>query len=57
VTGEVEVTEDRNDYLTVAYRPEGDTLWTMQYDGPAHSWDRPFAIGVDHFGDVYVTGA
>lgn len=47
------------DYLTIKYNSLGDTLWTARYNGPdttIGSYDEPWAIVVDHQGNVYVTG-
>jgi uncharacterized delta-60 repeat protein len=45
------------DYVTIKYRPNGDTAWLREYDSPYHSDDKPAAIAVDPAGDVYVTGS
>ena len=44
------------DYGTIKYSKTGDTLWVMQYDGPANGADTATAIVVDRAGNVYVTG-
>lgn len=36
--------------------PEAGTSWQATYDGPGHAEDKPSAIGVDAFGNVYVAG-
>lgn len=46
-----------NNYLTIKYSPEGDTLWKAVYAGPANDDDTPNSIFVDAGGNVYVTGA
>jgi hypothetical protein len=45
------------DYVTIKYRPNGDTAWLRRYDSPYHSDDKPAAIAVDGAGNVAVTGA
>ncbi len=45
-----------NNYLTIKYSPEGDTLWKAVYAGPANDDDTPNSIFVDAGGNVYVTG-
>ena len=55
VTGMSQDQDDYYDYLTIKYRPDGDTLWTARYDGPDYD-DRAKALAIDDFGNVYVTG-
>lgn len=48
------------DYLTIRYDPDGDTVWTRRYDGPASPATRddlPHGIAVDGSGCVYVSGS
>jgi hypothetical protein len=45
------------DYATVKYDRDGNMLWVSFYDGPAHGHDRPWAMVLDGWGSVYVTGA
>jgi uncharacterized delta-60 repeat protein len=45
------------DYVTIKYRPNGDTAWLRRFDSPYHGDDKPAAIAVDPAGCVYVTGA
>jgi len=44
------------DYATIKYSPNGDVLWTRQYNGPGNKTDWVSAIDVDVNGDVYITG-
>ena len=46
-----------NDYATVAYSSNGDSLWIKTYNGPADALDDAFALAVDDSGNVYVTGS
>jgi hypothetical protein len=45
-----------DDYATIKYKPNGDTAWTRKYNGPVNGQDCAYAIAVDDFGNVYVTG-
>jgi uncharacterized delta-60 repeat protein len=45
-----------NDYATVKYDPLGVEQWVVRYNGPANHWDDASAIGVDHMGNICVTG-
>jgi hypothetical protein len=44
------------DMFTVKFHPDGDTLWTREYDGPYGGSDKGEAIAVDGSGNVYVAG-
>jgi len=44
------------DYLTIKYYQDGETAWVERYGGPGNDHDYANAVGVDGFGDVYVTG-
>lgn len=55
VTGYSWDTAHAEDYLTIKYGPDGDTLWTARYAGPDYT-DRPNALAIDNSGNVYVTG-
>jgi hypothetical protein len=56
VTGSSEGTTSPWDYLTIKYNPQGETLWTRRYNGPADDWDQASAVAVDARGRAYVTG-
>ena len=45
------------DFATLSYDPAGTVRWTERYNGPANSYDTPYAIAVDSFGSVYVSGS
>lgn len=56
VTGWSTDSVNSDDYATIKYKPNGDTLWVRRYDGPENSEDRASALAVDNNGNVYVTG-
>jgi uncharacterized delta-60 repeat protein len=50
------VTGTREDYCTVRYGADGETLWTAYYNGPGNSLDQAYRLALDDQGAVYVTG-
>jgi hypothetical protein len=47
---------DRFDYATVKYRPDGSEAWVARYRGPGGSNDQAIALGLDSGGNLYVSG-
>ncbi len=45
-----------DDYATIKYNSNGDSLWARRYDGPGNSDDEPNSLAIDGQGNVYVTG-
>jgi len=45
------------DYLTIRYKPNGDTSWVRRYNGPASHTDQPYKLTIDRQCNIYVTGA
>jgi hypothetical protein len=44
------------DYLTIAYKPNGDTAWVRRYSGTPSGYDEAFGVGMDRQTCVVVTG-
>jgi len=57
VTGGSYVSGGFEDYATIKYAPNGDTLWVRRYNGPGNFQDMANDLVVDGSGNVYVTGA
>ncbi|MBS4016002.1 MAG: SBBP repeat-containing protein [Candidatus Latescibacteria bacterium] len=56
VTGWSEATGTYDDIATIKYDSAGVEQWVQRYNGPGNSNDRPSAIAVDSFGNIYITG-
>jgi len=56
VTGVSTGATSGSDYLTIKYNTEGSEQWAVSYNGPDNGTDEAVAIGVDGFGNVFVTG-
>jgi len=56
VTGESPGVGTNDDYATIKYAPNGDSLWVARYNGPGNFIDQAQAVAVDDSGNVYVTG-
>ena len=44
------------DYLTIKYRPDGDTAWTRRYNGIGNGYDFSHWVAVDNQENIYITG-
>lgn len=59
VTGYTCIGQDlwtNRDFLTIRYKPNGDTSWTRKYNGPGNNSDWPYALTIDGQCNVYITG-
>jgi len=45
-----------NDYATIKYSSDGIEQWVARYNGPCNGNDVVYAMALDDFGNVYVTG-
>jgi len=56
VTGTSSSSVTLEDFATLKYSPDGDTLWVRRYDGPSHGEDEAYDLEIDDSGNVYVAG-
>jgi uncharacterized delta-60 repeat protein len=56
ITGESYGSGTNDDYATIKYNADGDTMWVRRYNGPGNNSDQAYAIAVDTLGNVYITG-
>ena len=56
VTGNSQGAGTGQDYVTIRYYPDGDTVWARRHNGSSNVQDYGYAIAVDDSGCVYVTG-
>ncbi len=56
ITGESYDSINRDDYATIKYNSNGDTMWVRRYNGPGNNDDQAYAIAVDSQGNVFITG-
>jgi len=45
-----------SDIITVKYDANGDTVWSVRYNGPGNDDDIPEEIAIDGFANIYVAG-
>jgi hypothetical protein len=56
VTGNSIGDTTNSDFATIKYTAQGDVQWVRRYNGQDNSNDAAFALTVDRFSNVYVTG-
>ena len=56
VTGQSPGSGTSDDFATIKYNKNGDTLWVRRYNGSGNGADQPLALTVDDSGFVYVSG-
>lgn len=56
VTGYSVGSSSAEDYATVKYDPQGNSLWVNRYNGASNSYDIATSIAADSQGNAYVTG-
>ena len=56
VTGESDGNGSAEDYATVKYDSSGNQIWVKRYDYSGQFGDYPYAIDIDDYGNVFVTG-
>jgi hypothetical protein len=44
------------DFATIKYNTDGIQLWVQRYNGPDNDYDKVSGMGIDKWGNVYVTG-
>ncbi|OGC79770.1 MAG: hypothetical protein A2145_05740 [candidate division Zixibacteria bacterium RBG_16_40_9] len=56
VTGQSRGSGTSDDFATIKYKANGDTLWVRRYNGTGNGADQPLALTLDDSGFVYVSG-
>jgi len=56
VTGTGSAPTSGEDFTTIKYNSNGDTMWVRHYNGPGNLTDEAQVIQVDQNGHIYVTG-
>jgi hypothetical protein len=57
VTGTSQDANGREDFLTIKYAPNGDTVWTRRYNGAGNQSDQTTGLVLDAAGNAYVAGS
>ena len=45
------------DYITIKYKPNGTQEWVASYNGTGNGDDKAYAITIDKFNNIYITGS
>src|SRR5205085_11126570 len=45
-----------NDYITIKYNPNGDSLWVNRYNGNSNDNDEAYSLDLDDSDNIYITG-
>ena len=56
VTGSTVGTGTGNDWTTIKYNPNGDTVWVRNYFSPGYIDERARSIAIGNSGNIYITG-
>ncbi len=56
ITGAYATVSNGLDYKTIKLDQQGNIKWISTFDGPSHLDDIANSVGVDYYGNVYVTG-
>ena len=56
VTGSLCTAASADDYGTIKYDPDGDTVWVRTYNGSGNDYDFAAGVAVDNSGNVYISG-
>jgi len=57
VTGHSVSFSDVTGTVTIKYSALGEQQWTARYDAPANASSSPMSMGIDRFGNTYITGS
>jgi hypothetical protein len=57
VAGQSKGPGNNSDYLTIKYKPNGDTMWVRRYTGLVDIHEYLNGLAVDDYGNAYVTGS
>lgn len=56
VTGLTWIPDSSKDIVLIKYAPDGKELWRRIYDDPQHGDDIPYAMCIDKFDNIWITG-